>query len=228
LRTLGGESRGIHGHDAASALTSERYVNASRIASEVTENVEPKAKQISEPRGGIEQQVLGYAIMALVVLGMFLAVFTFGDYTSRLLGQGFSILESAYYSAAGSGVLQSFIWNGLAGGLIAGTTIRAPFHRALLPRPKPHGGLRLPGSGRVPHGLGDAQDRATRKGIHPNDAWVRVQPSPAILGSNIMETERERLICAFVSSLVPCAPEASSSWASWRRTSASAQPLPSM
>ena len=44
----------IHGHDAASALTSERYVNASRIASEVTANVEPRRSRVGESRGGDE------------------------------------------------------------------------------------------------------------------------------------------------------------------------------
>ena len=194
----------IHGHDAASALTSERYVNASRIASEVTVIVEPKRNRLASFEEASSNRVLGYIIMALVVLGMFLAVFTFGDYVSRLLGQGFTVLEGAYYGAAGSGVLQSFIWNGLAGGLIAGTTIAlpfiVPFYLAL---------SLMEDSGYLAR-VAFLMDSLMHKiGLH-GKGFIPMMLGfgcnvPAILGSNIMETERERLICAFVSSLVPCA-----------------------
>ena len=195
---------GIHGHDAASALTSERYVNASRIASEVTENVEPKRSRLANLEEASSNRVLGYAIMALVVLGMFLAVFTFGDFISTLLGRGFIVLEGAYYGALGSGALQSFVWNGLAGGLIAGTSIAlpfiVPFYLAL---------SLMEDSGYLAR-IAFLMDSVMHKiGLH-GKGFIPMMLGfgcnvPAILGSNIMETERERLICAFVSSLVPCA-----------------------
>ena len=195
---------GIHGHDATSALTSERYVVASRIASDVTTIVEPKRSRLANLEEASSNRVLGYVIMTLVVLGMFFSVFTFGDYVSRLLGQGFNILESAYYAAAGSGPLPSFIWNGLAGGLIAGTTIAlpfiVPFYLAL---------SLMEDSGYLAR-VAFLMDSLMHKiGLH-GKGFIPMMLGfgcnvPAILGSNIMETERERLICAFVSSLVPCA-----------------------
>jgi ferrous iron transport protein B len=142
--------------------------------------------------------------MITVVLGMFYSVFTFGDYVSRLLGQGFVLLENVYYAAVGSGPFQSFVWNGLAGGLIAGTTIAlpyiVPFYLAL---------SLLEDSGYLAR-VAFLMDSFMHKiGLH-GKGFIPIMLGfgcnvPAILGSNIMETKRERLICAFVSSLVPCA-----------------------
>ncbi len=194
----------IHGHDAASALTSERFVIASRIASEVTAIVEPKRSRLASLEEASSNRVLGYVIMSLVVLGMFFSVFIFGDYISRLLGQGFTLLESAYYTAAGSGALQSFVWNGLAGGLIAGTTIALPF---IIPF---YLALSLMEDSGYLARVAFLMDSLMHKiGLH-GKGFIPMMLGfgcnvPAILGSNIMETERERLICAFVSSLVPCA-----------------------
>jgi ferrous iron transport protein B len=194
----------IHGHDAASALTSERYVNASRIASEVTANVKPNRSRWASLQEATSHPVLGYAIMVAVVLGMFYSVFTVGDYASSLLGRGFAALENTYYATAGLGSLQSFVWNGLAGGLIAGTTIAlpyiVPFYLAL---------SLLEDSGYLTR-VAFLMDSFMHKiGLH-GKGFIPMMLGfgcnvPAILASNIMETERERLICAFVSSLVPCA-----------------------
>jgi ferrous iron transport protein B len=114
------------------------------------------------------------------------------------------VLENVYYAAAGSGPLQSFVWNGLAGGLIAGTTIAlpyiVPFYLAL---------SLLEDSGYLAR-VAFLMDSFMHKiGLH-GKGFIPIMLGfgcnvPAILGSNIMETERERLICAFVSSLVPCA-----------------------
>jgi ferrous iron transport protein B len=194
----------IHGHDAASALTSERYVNASRIASEVTTTVEPRRSPWAGIQEATSHPVFGYIIMVAIVLGMFYSVFTLGDYASSLLGQGFAALEKAYYGAAGLGPWQSFVWNGLLGGLVAGTTIAlpyiVPFFLAL---------SLLEDSGYLAR-VAFLMDSLMHKiGLH-GKGFIPIMLGfgcnvPAILASNIMETERERLICAFVSSLVPCA-----------------------
>ncbi len=194
----------IHGHDAASALTSERYVNASSIASKVTSYMESGWSRSASLEDVTSHPVLGYFVMISVVLGMFISVFTLGDYASSLLGQGFAVLEEAYYATAGLGSLQSFVWNGFAGGLIAGTTIAlpyiVPFYLAL---------SLLEDSGYMAR-VAFLMDSLMHKiGLH-GKGFIPIMLGfgcnvPAILASNIMETERERLICGFVSSLVPCA-----------------------
>jgi ferrous iron transport protein B len=208
LRERVGEARRrieeIHGHDIASVIASERYVNASRIASEVTANVEPRRSRWASLEEATSHPVLGYVIMVAVVLGMFYSVFTFGDYTSNLLGRGFTMLENVFFAAAGLGPLQSFVWNGLAGGIIAGTTIAlpyiVPFYLAL---------SILEDSGYLAR-VAFLMDSFMHKiGLH-GKGFIPMMLGfgcnvPAVLASNIMETERERLICAFVSSLVPCA-----------------------
>ena len=194
----------IHGHDVTSALASERYSIASRIASEVTASVELRRRRLKGLEEASSNVVLGYIIMVIIILGTFYSVFTFGDITSRLLGQGFTILESLYYSTLGSGAVQSTVWNGLVGGLIAGTTIAlpyiVPFYLVL---------SLLEDSGYLAR-VAFLMDSLMHKiGLH-GKGFIPMMLGfgcnvPAILGSSIMETERERLICAFVSSLVPCA-----------------------
>ena len=194
----------IHGHDVTSALTSERYANASRIASEVTSSVEPRLSRWVSLEEATLHPFFGYVVMIFVVLGMFYSVFTMGDFASSLLGKGFSALEAAYNAVAGLGPFQSFVWNGVAGGIIAGTTIAlpyiVPFYLAL---------SLLEDSGYLAR-VAFLMDSLMHKiGLH-GKGFIPMMLGfgcnvPAVLSSNIMETERERLICAFVSSLVPCA-----------------------
>jgi Fe2+ transport system protein B len=55
-----------------------------------------------------DHPILGYAIMIAIIVGMFYSIFTFGDYTSKLLGATFDFLKASYYSALGSESLQVF------------------------------------------------------------------------------------------------------------------------
>jgi len=142
--------------------------------------------------------------MIAIIVVMFYSIFTFGDYTSKLLGSTFDFLKANYYSALGSGPLQRFLWNGLIEGAIAGTSIALPyiipFFLVL---------SLLEDSGYLARVAFLMDSLMHRIGLH-GKGFIPMMLGfgcnvPACLGCAIMETERERLICAFVSSLVPCA-----------------------
>jgi ferrous iron transport protein B len=194
----------IHGHDSASVIASERYAQASEIAREVSTYVEPKTSLSSRLGEATDHPIYGYIIMAAIIVGMFYSIFTFGDYTAKLLGSAFDVLRLWYFSALGQGPVQSFLWDGLIEGAIAGTSIALPyiipFFLVL---------SLLEDSGYLAR-VAFLMDSAMHKiGLH-GKGFIPMMLGfgcnvPACLGCSIMETERERLICAFVSSLVPCA-----------------------
>lgn len=194
----------IHGHDAASVIASERYAQASRVAAEATEHVEFRGSLWRGVEEATSHPVLGYAVMVAVIVGMFYTIFTFGDFASRALGAAFDVLRAAFYSALGRGAVQDFVWNGLIEGVIAGTSIAlpyiVPFFLVL---------SLLEDSGYLARVAFLMDSLMHRIGLH-GKGFIPMMLGfgcnvPACLGCSIMETERERLICAFVSSLVPCA-----------------------
>ncbi|MCX6647905.1 MAG: ferrous iron transport protein B [Candidatus Bathyarchaeota archaeon] len=194
----------IHGHDVASVITSERYIQASRIAAEVSNIAEPRRGVWRDIEEATSHPVFGYAIMIGVVIAMFFSIFTLGAYATGILSAVFDALKSSYFAAVGEGVIQVFIWNGLIEGVIAGVSIAlpyiVPFFLVL---------SLLEDSGYLAR-IAFLMDSLMHKiGLH-GKGFIPMMLGfgcnvPACLGCSIMETERERLICAFVSSLVPCA-----------------------
>ena len=194
----------MHGHNAASVITSERYAQANLIASESSQHVEPIGSLWQKLEDATSHPVLGYALMLTIIVGMFYGIFSFGDYASRLFIDFFNSLKIIYFSTFGEELIPTFIWNGLIEGVIAGITIAIPYIAPfflILSLLEDTGYLArvaflmdslmhligLHGKGFIPMMLGFGCN------------------VPACLGCEMMETDRERLICAFVSSLVPCA-----------------------
>jgi ferrous iron transport protein B len=194
----------MHGHDAASVITSERYTQANRIAAEVTTTTDIKRSLTRGVEDATSHPVYGYAIMLAVIVGMFFSIFTIGDFAAELLGSAFEALKVFYFSAVGEGVVQDFLWSGVFEGVIAGVSIAlpyiVPFFLVL---------SILEDSGYLAR-IAFLMDSLMHKiGLH-GKGFIPMMLGfgcnvPACLGCSIMETERERLICAFVSSLVPCA-----------------------
>jgi ferrous iron transport protein B len=201
---LAAEVEEIHGHDAPSVIASERYTVANRIAIEASTQLEPAMKLTDRLEAVTSHPVLGYLFMIAVVLTIFYGIFTFGDYTSGLMGSGFENLRTVYEEVFGSGHLADFLWDGVIEGVVAGVTIALPyiipFYVAL---------SILEDSGylaRIAYLMDSAMHRI---GLH-GKGFIPLMLGfgcnvPACLGCRIMETERERLICAFTASLVPCA-----------------------
>ena len=194
----------IHHHDVPSLIASERYAVANRIASEASSHVEPERTLGDRLDELTSHPVLGYVFMLGVIVAVFYGIFSFGDYVSGLMGEAFSWLRSVYEAQLGTGPVVTFVWDGLIEGVVAGITIAlpyiAPFYVVLSV---------LEDSGYLAR-IAYLMDSAMHKiGLH-GKGFIPVMLGfgcnvPACLGCRIMETERERLICAFVASLIPCA-----------------------
>ena len=204
-RRLAKEVEEIHGHSCSTVMTSERYEMAGCIARAVQEIVPPAKPPLTERlHMWTTDDVLGYPIMALIVLSVFFAVFSFGDYTSSLLSDLLYSLEPIFQHILGGGVFAQLLWGGAVEGLIAGITIvlpyLLPFYLVLYV---------LEDSGYLSR-IAFLMDNLMHKmGLH-GKAFIPMMLGfgcnvPACLGCRIMETERERLLTIFVVTLVPCA-----------------------
>ncbi len=202
---LARELEKIHGHPCPTVITSERYEAAGRIAREVQQILPHIKPSISERIHSLTtHRIAGYLILALVVLGIFQTIFSFGDYTSELLSDLLYGLEPLFKQILGSGFLKEIIWGGLMEGIIANVTIALPyiipFYLIL---------YTLEDSGYLAR-IAFLTDTLMHKiGLH-GKAFIPIMLGygcnvPACLGCRIMETERERFLAAFVVTLIPCA-----------------------
>ena len=143
-------------------------------------------------------------MLAFSLLLMFYSIFTFGDQTSVLLSNLLYGLEPFFTSIFGTGIMGNLMWGGVMEGIIAGVTIVLPyiipFYVTL---------FFLENSGYLSR-IAFLMDNAMHKiGLH-GKAFIPLMLGfgcnvPACLGCRIMETQRERLLAAFVTTLVPCA-----------------------
>jgi ferrous iron transport protein B len=149
-------------------------------------------------------RLLGYPIMVGVLLAIFFTVFTVGDFVSGVINDFFAEWRPLFASIFGEGIAVTILWDGLLEGVLAGATIAlpyiAPFYIFL---------YLLEDSGYLSR-IAFLMDNLMHKiGLH-GKAFIPLMLGygcnvPACLGCRIMETERERLIAGFVSTLVPCA-----------------------
>ena len=202
---LAREIEEIHGHSCSTVITSERYEVASRIAREVQEITPPIKPPMREKIHTLTtHKIFGYPIMAVSVLAIFYSIFTFGDYTSGLLGDSLFGLKPIFEGIFGTGVVGKLVWGGVMEGIIGGVTVALPyilpFYFIL---------YFLEDSGYLSR-IAFLMDNLMHKiGLH-GKAFIPVMLGfgcnvPGCLGCRIMETERERLLTAFVVTLVPCA-----------------------
>jgi ferrous iron transport protein B len=195
----------IHGHSCSTVITSERYEAASKIAQEI-QKITPQIKLPMRERIHIltTHKIFGYPIMAVSVLSIFYFIFTFGDYTSGLLGDSLFGLKPIFEGVFGTRVVGKLVWGGVMEGIIGGVTVALPyiipFYFIL---------YFLEDSGYLSR-IAFLMDNLMHKiGLH-GKAFIPVMLGfgcnvPGCLGCRIMETTRERLLAAFVVTLVPCA-----------------------
>ncbi|MCK4583505.1 ferrous iron transporter B, partial [Candidatus Bathyarchaeota archaeon] len=146
----------------------------------------------------------GYLFMVASILTVFFVIFSFGDWLAGALDEVFTGVKIVYFNALGYGPATTFIWDAVIDGLIGGIVIAlpyiGPFYLVLSV---------LEDSGYLAR-VAFLMDFAMHAiGLH-GKGFIPVMLGfgcnvPAVLGARIMETERERLICAFVASMVPCA-----------------------
>jgi len=194
-----------YGHSCPTLITSERYRIAGCIAREVQKIISPPRPTLAEKLHEVTtHKVLGYLVMGTILLSMFFFVFAFGNLLSETLSNLLYGLKPFLTFILETGFLGELFWGGIVEGLIAGATIALPyvipFYIAL---------YILEDSGYVSR-VAFLMDNAMHKmGLH-GKAFIPLILGygcnvPACLGCRIMETQRERLIAAFATTLIPCA-----------------------
>ncbi|MDH7564505.1 MAG: ferrous iron transport protein B [Candidatus Bathyarchaeota archaeon] len=198
----------LHGEPSPIVIASERYSIASKWAKETTTvETPPKASLEHRLDAVTTHKVLGYPILAGMVISIFALIFIGGNYLSDALNYLFANL-AAYVDVALSPFLPSFavdlLNKGIVSGVVAGVTIVlpyiVPFYLIL---------AMLEDSGYLPRAAFLMDNLMHKIGLH-GKAFIPLILGygcsvPACIGCRIMETERERFLAAFVVVLIPCA-----------------------
>ena len=204
-RLLAGEIARLHGHGCSTVITSERYEAAGCIAREAQKLVPPIKPTLGERLHNFTtHKITGYLMLVFSLLVVFSFIFTLGDFVAGLLSALLYSFEPFFASVFGSGIVGTLVWGGIVEGIIAGITIVLPyiipFYIIL---------YFLENSGYLSR-IAFLMDNIMHKiGLH-GKAFIPMMLGfgcnvPACLGCRIMETQRERLLAAFVTTLVPCA-----------------------
>ncbi|MEM3590569.1 MAG: ferrous iron transport protein B [Candidatus Bathyarchaeia archaeon] len=194
----------IHGHVCSTVIAAERHEAAGRITREVQRIVPPIKPRLEERLHSFTtHRVAGYIIMIFLLLSIFYVVFMVGGYISDLLNSLFYSVEDLLYNFLGAGAFGMLTWS-VVEGVIAGVTIAlpyiAPFYIIL---------YLLEDSGYLSRVAFLMDSIMHKMGLH-GKAFIPLILGygcnvPACLGCRIMETQRERLLAVFVTTLVPCA-----------------------
>lgn len=193
-----------HGHDFGSVIASERFALAHRIANNATMFIEPRKSIGKRVEDVASHPVMGYVFMIVSILVVFYSIFSFGDWLAGVIEGFFAVINTAYFNVLGVSWTTTFFWKAVVDGFIGGMVVAVPYigpFYLVLSLLEDSGYL-----ARVAYLMDSAMHTI---GLH-GKAFIPVMLGfgcnvPAVLGARIMETERERLICAFVASLVPCA-----------------------
>ncbi len=193
----------IHRHSIGTIIRSERYAIAYNIAKRCQE-VFPVRQRLEDrldrlTTGGLS----GYLIMAAVILSMFAVVFGTGDFLSGIMQQFLLGLEVTMKSFLGSGIPSELAW-GAVEGIIAGFTLAVPY---IIPFYLLLGILE--DSGYLARMAFMMDNVMHFIGFH-GKAFIPLILGfgcnvPGCLGCRIMETERDRIVVAFLTTLIPCA-----------------------
>ncbi|MEM0007685.1 MAG: ferrous iron transport protein B [Candidatus Bathyarchaeia archaeon] len=204
---LAAELEKLHGEPSPVIIASERYSIASKIAKEVTIEEAPPRISLEQKLDAITtHKILGYPILVGVILATFSLIFIGGSIFSGLLESFFGdiITYIGNVLAFLPLVAQSLLTEGVLHGIVAGITIAlpyiVPFYVIL---------ALLEDSGYLPRAAFLMDNLMHRIGLH-GKAFIPLILGygcsvPACIGCRIMETERERLLAAFVVTLIPCA-----------------------
>jgi len=196
---LADELEQIHGESCSIVVSSERYAIANRITEQVQKTeVLKKPSLVDRIDELATHKVLGYLLMVAVLFSVFYAIFSFGNFLSTIISGFFSNFQPGTL-----GVEQRILWEGVAGGFVAAITLVLPYvlpFYLLL--------TILEDSGYLPRVAFLLDNLMHKIGLHGKAIIPMILGYgcnvPACYSCRIMETQRDRLIAAFVVTFVPC------------------------
>ena len=198
-----------HGEDIHTILSSEIYKNINTIIETVVNirsHKELKKASIADKLDHLTtHSVLGYVILVLVLIGMYMFTFTIGDFLGGLIDNSFSNWTEIMHSIFGeNNFLINLFWDGALGGFfggLAGVLVYViPFFFVI---------EILQDSGYLPRAAFLMDRMMHAIGVHGKTIITMILGFgcnvPACMSCRIMETEREKKISIALTSLVPCA-----------------------
>ena len=200
---LGSELEEIHGHDSSILMADERCQLASRIIKESVKIRPPQKKTFNEKLDGItSDKVFGYPVMFLALMAMFLAIFSFGNWLSSWMDVASGMFERWWGTIVKPSIFASLAFAAIESVLALVQLVFPyiiPFYLFLYFFEE--GGYLA----RISFLTDNAMHRL---GVH-GKACIPLLLGfgcnvPACLACRIMETERERFITGFLTTLVPC------------------------
>jgi len=201
--TLGKKLEDIHGHDPDVVIADERSHLASQITREIVK-ISPHRKMTLNERLDLitTHRFSGYLVMLLILGGMFLFVFSFGNWSSSRLDLVFHKWHDRWINSFGNAFIFSLVWAAIESVLaliqIALPYI-LPFYIIL---------YILEDWGYISR-ISFLMDKLMHKmGIHGKGCISFIIGLgcnvPGCLSCRIMESRRERFITAVLVTLVPC------------------------
>jgi len=191
----------IHGESSSVVISAERY----HVAEEIARRVQSFGKAGKSPTDRLDEialhPVLGYFAILGVVGGLLVWTFIIGARISELLIEILSPVEQLEPMV--SGPLANILWNGAFAGFVAGLTLVipyvVPFYMILAV---------LEDSGYLTR-ISVMLDRGMHKiGLHGKAIIPLILGYgcnvPACFGCRIMETPKQKVLAAFLVTLVPC------------------------
>ncbi len=204
VKKLQEELKEIHGEDAETVIISERYAIASRIA----ESVITRRYMVKASIGDWFDKIAldkfwGYVFFILITIGIFYTVFKFGSYFSDLLSNWLEAFKPTFMQIPLSPFWDKILWDGVMEGVIAGIGIVlpyiAPFYLLL---------AFLEDSGYLARIAFLTDNLMHKMGLHGKAFMPLIEGFgcnvPAVLGTRIMERDRDRFLAAILVTLVPC------------------------
>lgn len=191
----------IHGEPCSIVIAAERYRIADEIARAV-QKIEIKEETLSDKIDKIAlHPALGYFMVAGVVLGLMIWTFVIGFKMSTFLTNIFSSIEQ--FEPVVSGPIKNIIWNGAFTGFVAGITLVIPYvlpFYILLAVIEDSGYLT-----RISIMLDGGMHKL---GLHGKAIIPLILGYgcnvPACFSCRIMETPKQKLLAAFLVTLMPC------------------------
>jgi len=203
VKQLGEDLEDIHGHDSSIVIADERSHLASQITRDIVKIAPHRKISLNERLDIITtHKFSGYLVMILILGGMFLAVFSFGNWLSSVLDPVFLGWHNWWNNTVGITFLDSLGWSAIESALalfqIALPYI-LPFYIIL---------YILEDWGYIAR-ISFLMDKFMHKmGIHGKGCISFIIGLgcnvPGCLSCRIMESRRERFITAVLVTLVPC------------------------
>jgi ferrous iron transport protein B len=197
------ELESIHGEPISLILTQEKYNLSNRITKEVLTKKEKKFNLSNFLDKFFLHPFFGYVILIISLFLIFYSIFKFGDFISNYLGLLFEILKNIVLKINMNETLKKILWDGIGEGIIGGISVALPY---LIPF---YILLSIfEDSGYLSRMAFFTDSFMHFVGLHGKAFFPLMLGFgcnvPAVLGSRILETKKQKFITATLATIVPC------------------------